>query len=169
MEKLPLILSANNSDNLYWYADSAFGVHADIKSHNGAGLTLGLGFATSISTGQKLTVSSSTYTELVTVSDILPMVQWIRLFLLTQEVKINKNIIYQDNQSAVLFEENSKKSGGKRTRHLNLWYFLVTDYVAREECKIEWIPQEHMYADSVGTKIKTSSSSSSSLVSVYRK
>ena len=86
-EKLPLILSADDSDNLYWYADSAFGMHADMKSHNGAGLTLGRGFAISISSGQKLKVSSSTYAELVTVSGILPMVQWIQLFLLAQGVK----------------------------------------------------------------------------------
>ena len=26
-KELPLILSANNSDSLYWYADSAFAVH----------------------------------------------------------------------------------------------------------------------------------------------
>ena len=61
-EKLPLILSADNSDNLYWYADSVFGAHADMKSHNGAGLTLGRGSAISISSGQKLNVSSSTDT-----------------------------------------------------------------------------------------------------------
>ena len=146
-EKLPLILSANDSDNLYWYADSAFGVHEDMKSHNRADLTLGRGFTISISSGQKLNVSSSMYAELVTVSDIFPMVQWIRLFLLAQGVKINRNIIYQDNQSAVLLEENGKTSSGKRTQHLNIRYFLMKDAVAREECKIEWIPREHMYAD----------------------
>ena len=104
-------------------------------------------FAISISSGQKLNVSSSTYAQLVIVSDILPMVHWIRPFLLAQGVKINRSIICQDNQPAVLLEENGKKSSGKRTRHFNIWYFLVTDAVAREECKIEWIPQEHMYVD----------------------
>ena len=78
---------------------------------------------------------------------ILPMVQWIQLFLLAQGVKINRNIIYQDNKSAVLLEENGKKSSGKRTRHLNIRYFLVTDAVARKDCEIEWIPRERMYAD----------------------
>ena len=111
-----------------------------MNSHDGAGLILGRGFAISISTGQKLNVRSSTYAELVTVSDILPMVQWIRLFLLSQGVKINRNIIYQDNQSAVLLEENGKKSSGKQTHHLNIQYFLVTDAVAREECEIAWMP-----------------------------
>ena len=94
-----------------------------------------------------MNVSSSTYAELVTVSDILPMVQWIQLFLLAQGVKINRNIIYQDNQLAVLLKEKGKKSGGKQTCHLNIQYSLVTDAVAREECEIAWIPREHMYAD----------------------
>ena len=75
------------------------------------------------------------------------MVKWIQLFLLAQGVKINRNIIYQDNQSAVLLEENGKKSSGKRTQYFNIRYFLVTDAVTREECEIEWIPREHMYAD----------------------
>ncbi len=43
--KLALILSANDSGDLYWYTDSAFAVHPNMRSHNGAGLTLGRGFA----------------------------------------------------------------------------------------------------------------------------
>ena len=62
-ETLPLILSANGSDNLHWYADSASGVHKDMKSHAGDGLTLGRGFAISISTGQKLNTGSSMHVE----------------------------------------------------------------------------------------------------------
>jgi len=146
-ESMPLILGADGSHNLYWYVDSAFGVHKDMKSHTGAGLTLGRGFAISISTAQKLNTGSSTYAELVAVSDVLPMVQWIRLFLLSQGVTIQRNIIYQDNKSTVLLEVNGKKSSGKRTRHLNIRYFLVTDAVAKQECEVEWIPREGMYAD----------------------
>jgi hypothetical protein len=52
--KLALILSADDSGGLYWYADSAFAVHPNMRSHNRAGLTLGRGFAISISSGQKL-------------------------------------------------------------------------------------------------------------------
>ncbi len=44
---LALILSANDSVCLYWYVDSAFAVHPNMRSHNGAGLTLGRGFAIS--------------------------------------------------------------------------------------------------------------------------
>ncbi len=122
-QEMPLVLSADGSDCLYWYADSAFAVHADMKSHTGAGLTLGRGFAIIISTGQKLNTSSSTYAELVAVSDVLPMVQWVQLFLLSQGVRVARNVIYQDNKSAVLLEDNGKKSSGKRTRHLDISYF----------------------------------------------
>jgi hypothetical protein len=78
---------------------------------------------------------------------MLPMSQWIRLFVLAQGLKVNKNLIYQDNESAELLEVNGKKSSSKRTRHINIHYFLVTDAIAKEECKIEWIPREHMLAD----------------------
>jgi hypothetical protein len=65
---LPLILSADNSDSLYWYADSAFTVHPNMRSHNGAGLTFGRGFVVSISTAQKLNTGSSTHAEIVCVA-----------------------------------------------------------------------------------------------------
>ena len=89
MMSLPLILSADGSNNIYTYADAVFAVHPDMKSHNGAGLTLGRGFAISISGGQKLNTSSSTTAEIVCVSDILPMTQWIRLNILAQGLKVN--------------------------------------------------------------------------------
>ncbi len=84
-QDMPLIFSADGSDCLYWYADSAFAVHRDMKSHTGAGLSLGRGFAISISTGQKLNTGSSSYAELVAVSNILPMAQWVRLFCFLRE------------------------------------------------------------------------------------
>jgi hypothetical protein len=144
---LPLISAANDSDSLYWYADSAFDVHEDMKSHTGSGLTFGQGFIVSVSTGQKLNSGSSTITELIAVSDVLPKVQWARLFVLAQDVPVTRNIIYQDNTSLILLEVNDKKSSGKCTRHINIQYFLIADAVDKKECKILWIPREGMYAD----------------------
>ncbi len=107
-EDLPLILGANNSDSLYWYADSTFGVHKDMKSHTGGGLMFEQGFSVSVSTGQKLNSGSSTITELIAVSNVLPKVQWVHLFVLAQGVPVTRNIIYQDNTSSILLEINSK-------------------------------------------------------------
>ena len=75
------------------------------------------------------------------------MLQWIRLFVLAQGLKVNKNLIYQDNESAELLEVNGKKSSSKRTRHINIRYFLVTDAIEKEKCDIKWIPREHMFTD----------------------
>jgi hypothetical protein len=145
--ELPLILSADDSDSIYWYADSAFAVHSDMKSHNGAGMTQGRGFAISISGGQKLNTGSSTHAEIVCVSDILPMSQWVRLFVLAQGRKVTRNVIFQDNESAELLEVNGKKSSSKRTRHINIRYFLVTDAIAKQECEVKWISRDYMFAD----------------------
>ena len=103
------------------------------------------GFAISISTGQKLNTGSSTHAEIVCVSNILPMSQWVRLFVLAQGLQVKRNVIYQDNESAELLEVNGKKSSSKRTRHINICYFLVTDAIAKEECEVRWISCNYMY------------------------
>ena len=66
---------------------------------------------------------------------------------MSQGVTVKKNIIYQDNKSTVLLKVKGKKSSGKRIRHLNIQYFHVTDAVAKQECKVSWIPCEGMYTD----------------------
>ena len=75
----------------------------------------------------KLNTDSSTTAELVAVHQALPMVLWVSLFLKEQGYKIEENLVHQDNQSAILLENNGKKSSSKRMRHLNIRFFMVTD------------------------------------------
>ena len=42
---------------------------------------------------------------------------------------------------------NGKKSSSKRTRHINIRYFLVTDAMAKEECEVKWILCDYMFAN----------------------
>ncbi len=58
-----------------------------------------------------------------------------------------EKLIHQDNKLAVLLEDNGKKSSGKRTRHLDIRYFLLSDAIARKDSETKWIPREGMYAD----------------------
>ena len=60
---------------------------------------------------------------------------------------MSDNVVYQDNQSAILLEKNGTRSSGKRTRHLDIRYFFITDRVDRKEVRIEYCPTEHMRAD----------------------
>ena len=88
-----------------WFIDAAFAVHADFKSHTGGASTLGKGSITTISNKQKLNTKSSTEAELVGVDDASGHVFWTRELLNEQGYKVKENIIYQDNQSAILLEK----------------------------------------------------------------
>jgi hypothetical protein len=57
------------------------------------------------------------------------------------------NIVYQDNQAAILLEKNGKASSGKRTKHINARYFFITDRISKREVKVKWCPTEDMTGD----------------------
>ncbi len=44
-------------------------------------------------------------------------------------------------------EINGKASSGKRTRHMNIRYFNITDRVEKGEAEYMWVPREDMIAD----------------------
>ena len=96
---------------------------------------------------QKLNTRSTAEAELVGADDAITQVLWTKLFMEAQGYQIKKNILYQDNKSTILLEENGKKSSGKRTRHLNIRYFFLTDQVEKNKVKIEYCPTENMIAD----------------------
>ena len=112
--------------------DASFGVHPDFKSHSGFTMSMARGAMVTGSLKQKLNTRSSTEAELVGVDDFITKTLWTKLFLEEQGHEINKNVLCQDNKSAILLETNGKKSSGKRTRALNIRYFFVTDQRARE-------------------------------------
>jgi hypothetical protein len=127
---LPLTLKAGDMSILKWWIDASFATHADMKSHTGVMLTLGKGAAYAASTKQKLNTKSSTESEVVGVDDRMPQVLWTRYFLEAQGYAIDESIINQDNQSSILLEKNGRGSSSKRTRHINIRYYFVTDRAA---------------------------------------
>ena len=60
---------------------------------------------------------------------------------------VTQNLLLQDNQSSMLLEKNGKASSGKRTRHINIRYYFVTNRVNMKEIEIEWCPTKDMVAD----------------------
>lgn len=145
--KLPLTLQADDTRIIKWWIDAAYAVHNDCKSQSGAAMTLGRGMTYSSSVRQKINTRSSTEAELVGVNDFMPQVLWTRYFLEAQGYDLRDNLVYQDNQSAILLEENGKGSSSKRTRHINIRFFFVTDRVQAGELSIKYCPTEEMVAD----------------------
>ena len=156
---LPLTLEVSANGVLEWWVDASFAVHPDMKSHTGAVFTMGKGAAYTMSTKQKINTESSTEAELVGVDDALPNVLWIRRFLTAQGFTVNDNIVYQDNQSAILLERNGQRSSGKRTRHIDIRYYFITDRILNKEVRVEYCPTGEMTSDTLtkplqGTKFR---------------
>jgi hypothetical protein len=81
------------------------------------------------------------------VDDVMPQVMWTRYFLEAQGYGVSDCTIYQDNQSAMLLEKNGRKSSSKRTRHIKIKYFFVTDRIKGGEVKVEHCPTDNMPGD----------------------
>ena len=90
---------------------------------------------------------SSTEAELIGVDDVMSNVIWTTNFLIVQGIKIKSTIIYQDNQSAILLEKNGLKSAGKRSRHLNIRHFFVTDQIRKGLVTVQYCHTDDMISD----------------------
>ncbi len=142
-----LTLSADNTNIIKWWADGAFAGLKDFTSQSGGTMSMGKGSVYSSSIKQKLNTKSSTESELVAADNNMPQLLWTKYFLEAQGHKINKSMLYQDNQSSMLLEKNGKSSSGKRTRHINVRYFFTKDRQDSGEVDIQYCPTEEMVAD----------------------
>jgi hypothetical protein len=96
-----LTLSADYLRVVKWYVDASFAVHPDFKSHTSAMMTLGKG-----AIAKNELVKQRRKGKLVAVDNAATMILWMKLFLEAQGYDVDKNIVYQDNKSAVLLETN---------------------------------------------------------------
>ena len=69
---------------------------------------------------------------------------WTLRFLGGQGFKVNENIVYQDNQSAILMERNGKYLCGNKTCHIDMRYFFITDGIEQKEVSVKYCPKEEM-------------------------
>ena len=91
----------------------------------------------SISAKQKINTKSSTKAELVGVDNAMTFFMWMKYFFGSQVRSINMNsplkplgsdvTIKQDKKSAIQLERNIWKSSSKRTKHINVRCFYVTN------------------------------------------
>jgi hypothetical protein len=142
-----LTLQADSMCRIKWSVDASYAVHPDMKSHTGATMTFGRGSAYSASLRQKINTRSSTEAELVGVNDIMAMILWTRHFLEAQGYDIVENVLEQDNESAELLEKNGRQSSTKRTRHIEIRFFFITDNVKRKKITITHCPTDEMTSD----------------------
>jgi hypothetical protein len=110
-------------------------------------MTMGQGAITSISRKQGMNTRSSTEAEVVAADEVVSLMIWTKLFLEEQGYPVKENILYRDNQSAMLLEEKGRQSAGKRSRHLNIRLFFVKDQKEKGNLNIQYCPNDEMIGD----------------------
>jgi hypothetical protein len=152
------VLGWDELGNLVWIIDASFAVHMDMKSHTGYCLTMGTGAVVSGSVKQKLTMRSSTESELVGIDDTITFIEWISLFMKCQveeypdddplKLLRTKNLAKQDNTSTIkLVSRNGRRSCVQRTRHINIRYFYITDKINDGTVVVSYCPTKEMVSD----------------------
>ena len=144
---LPLILSADGTHVIKWWVDASFATRREMRSQTGGTMSMGRGSIFSTATKQKLVTKSSTEAELVGADDVMSQMVWTRNFLLAQGFEVKRNVLFQDNQSAMLLERNGIASSSRRTRHINIRFFFIKDRVTSKEIELEFCPTDEMVGD----------------------
>ena len=142
-----LTLRSDGTRVLKWGADATFAVHEDMRSHTGGMVTMGKGAIMSYSRKQSLNTRSLTEAEIVAADDMVGPMLWAQRFLEAQGYKLRANVLLQDNQSAIKMETNGRSSAGKRSRHLDIRLFYVTDQIEKGLIEVEFCPTNEMTAD----------------------
>ena len=122
-------------------------MHPDMRSQTGGTMSLGKGAIISTSIKQKMNTKISTGTELMAAANLMPHILWTNYFLNWQRYNAQEKFLYQDNKSAILLEKNGKKPSSKRTKHIAIRYYFITDKFKAGELDIEYCPTGDMVAD----------------------
>ena len=138
--------------------DALFAVQKDFRSHTEGSLSLGKGSLLLLSIKQKVNTKSSTESELVGCDDVMNFMVWVKLFMSWQmkdhkesdKTKLigKRNILLQNNTSAILLERFGKQSSTKQTWHLSIKYHYVTSKLNNETITVvTYQPTKEMVAD----------------------
>mmetsp|Transcript_11447 Transcript_11447/g.16193 ORF Transcript_11447/g.16193 Transcript_11447/m.16193 type:complete len:114 (+) Transcript_11447:2190-2531(+) len=113
-----------------------------MRSHTCGLISMGLGSLHSKSSKQKLNVKSSTEAVLEGMSEYIPYTIWMTIFLEGQGLRLSKNIVYQDNESAIKMEKNGHTSCTGNAHHINIRYFFVKDRIDKGEFESHYCPTD---------------------------
>ena len=117
-----------------------------MKSHTGGANSFEWGVKYFECAKQKINTKISTEFEIVAGSDYLAHTVWLSGFMKDQGYPISRKLFYQDNMSAIQIENNGSISSGKKSRHINIRFF-IEDILKRENIEVKHCPIERMIAN----------------------
>jgi hypothetical protein len=132
---------------VHLFVDASYGVYVDGRSHTGSCVVIGdLGAVHCCSSKQTIVTKSSIEAELVGLSDSANHGLFLRSFLTLQGYSMGAVIIYQGNLSCMALLARGR-SGGERTRHIDIRYFWMKDRVDRGEAEIVHYGTAELYTN----------------------
>ena len=72
------------------------------------------------------------------IDDFMQSIFWTQNFIATQGYNVRDNSLHQEKRSSILWEKNGKAPIIKRSRHINIRYFFITDRVKNSEVSVVW-------------------------------
>ena len=119
---------------------SSHAVHADTRGcvwlYAGMGKRVVMTSANRI----KLNTPSSTETEIVGLGEKLPKCIWFWQFREAQNGYVDKDVLYQDNKSNVILENNGIQSARRGSKHIHVHFYLIINWIKKKEFKIMYCP-----------------------------
>ena len=79
--------------------------------------------------------------------EYVPYNIWFIIFMGAQGYAIKKNVIYQDNQSAIFMEKNGQNLCTGNSRYIHIRYYFVKDRIDKGEMRVEYCPTHLMLED----------------------
>ena len=144
-----LVFTIRGGDNydICAYIDASHAVTDNYRSQTGVATVIGGKTMIHWKTNtQKLNTKASTESELVATSDGMPQSIFIKEFveeILNMPVNLT---LMQDNTSTISLIK-AGRALSESTRHINIRFFYVHDYVNKGIIKLEYCPTEIMMAD----------------------
>ena len=94
-----------------------------------------------------MNTKSSIETELIAADNLMPHILWKSYCLNRQGYNAKYTIIYKYYKSAILLKKNGNNSSSKRTKHIAIRYYFITDRVKADELTIKYFPTGDLVAD----------------------
>lgn len=148
-----LVLSLKPRDmQIHAYIDSAFNVYDDAKSITGAAICIGDlgngegGLLFAASKKQRIVARSSAEAELIAIHDCIDRLIMIRNVSIELGMDPLPAVIHQDNKSTIMLAQHGGALS-KRSKHINLRYFYVSEKVEANQVSIVYTPTKLMIAD----------------------
>ena len=145
--KMPLPLRADGTNIVKWWVDVSYAVHPDMRSQTGGTMSLVKGAIISTSSKPKMTTKSSTETELIATDNLMSHILWKIISWIGKDTMPKAKFSIKTIRVHYWFEKNGKKSRSKRTKHIDIRYYFITERVKADELNIEYCPTGDMVVD----------------------